>query len=53
MLSGRLFSRGTARVDYRYFDFGSYERGAPTNGVLPYSVSNTLQTVTVGVSYKF
>jgi outer membrane immunogenic protein len=43
----------TARLDYRYFNFGSYSRTAPTNGVVPYSVSNTLQTVTVGLSYKF
>ena len=43
----------TVRADYRYFDFGSYSRSAPANGVLPYSVSNKLQTVTVGLSYKF
>jgi len=43
----------TARADYRYFDFGSYSRAAPPNGVFPYSVGNKLQTLTVGVSYKF
>ena len=43
----------TVRADYRYFDFGSYTRGAPANGVAPYSVANKLQTVTVGLSYKF
>lgn len=43
----------TARVDYRYYDFGTYTRSAPTNGILPYSVDNRLQTVTVGLSYKF
>ena len=43
----------TVRADYRYYDFGSYSRSAPANGVLPYSVSNKLQTVTVGLSYKF
>ena len=43
----------TARLDYRYFDFGSYSREAPANGIAPYSVSNKLQTVTVGLSYKF
>jgi outer membrane immunogenic protein len=43
----------TARVDYRYYDFGTYTRAAPTNGIAPYSVANKLQTVTVGVSYKF
>jgi outer membrane immunogenic protein len=43
----------TTRLDYRYFDFGSYSNAAPANGVFPYSVSNKLQTVTVGLSYKF
>ena len=43
----------TTRLDYRYFDFGSYSRPAPANGITPYTVSNTLQTVTVGLSYKF
>ncbi len=43
----------TVRADYRYFDFGSYSRSAPANGIFPYSVSNKLQTVTVGLSYKF
>lgn len=39
----------TARLDYRYYDFGSYSGATP----LAYSVSNKLQTVTVGLSYKF
>jgi outer membrane immunogenic protein len=43
----------TVRADYRYFDFGSYSRSAPANLVVPYSVSNKLQTVTAGLSYKF
>ena len=43
----------TTRLDYRYFDFGSYSNSAPANGVFPYSVGNRLQTVTVGLSYKF
>ena len=43
----------TTRLDYRYFDFGSYSRPAPTNGIVPYSVGNRLQTITVGLSYKF
>lgn len=43
----------TARVDYRYFDFGSYSRSTPQIGIAPYSVNSKLQTVTVGLSYKF
>jgi len=43
----------TVRADYRYFDFGSYSRSAPANGVSPYTVGNKLQTVTIGLSYKF
>jgi outer membrane immunogenic protein len=43
----------TVRADYRYFDFGSYSRSAPANAVNPYSVANKLQTVTIGLSYKF
>ena len=43
----------TVRADYRYFDFGSYSRATPANGVFPYSVGNRLQTITIGLSYKF
>lgn len=46
-------SNWSARIEYRYYDFGSYTRSAPANGVRPYSVDNTLQTVTVGMSYHF
>lgn len=41
------------RAEYRYYDLGTYQNLAPTNGVLPYEVANTFQTVTVGASYKF
>jgi outer membrane immunogenic protein len=43
----------TARLDYRYYDFGGYTRSAPANGITPYSVDSKLQTVTVALSYKF
>jgi outer membrane immunogenic protein len=43
----------TVRADYRYYDFGTYTRSVPANGITPYSVSNKLQTATVGLSYKF
>lgn len=42
--------------DYRYYDFGSFGRdGTPLtpNGQLPYRVSATASTVTVGLAYKF
>jgi outer membrane immunogenic protein len=44
------------KVEYRYYDFGSYSRaGAPLtpNGQLPYSVNNTYSLVTVGLDFKF
>lgn len=41
------------RAEYRYYDLGTYRNSAPTNGVFPYEVANKIQTVTVGVSYKF
>ena len=41
------------RVEYRYYDLGTYQNLAPTNGLFPYEVSNTLNTVTAGFSYKF
>lgn len=42
-----------ARVQYRYYDLGTFQNLAPTNGVLPYEVKNKLSTVTAGISYKF
>jgi outer membrane immunogenic protein len=42
----------SARIDYRYYDFGSYTR-TPVNGNATFSVDNTLQTFTAGVSYRF
>jgi outer membrane immunogenic protein len=42
----------SARLDYRYYDFGSYTR-TPGNGNATFTVDNTLQTVTVGLSYRF
>ena len=48
-----LLPRWTVRADYRYYDFGSYTRSVPANGITPYSVDNSLQTITVGLSYKF
>jgi len=41
------------RAEYRYYDLGTYQNLAPANGVSPYEVSNKLNTVTAGLSYKF
>lgn len=41
------------KFEYRYYDFGRYERLAPLNGQLPYTVNNTYSVVTVGLDFKF
>jgi outer membrane immunogenic protein len=44
------------KVEYRYYDFGTYTRaGSPftPNGQLPFNVANTYSVVTLGVDYKF
>ena len=41
------------KFEYRYCDFGRYERAAPLNGQIPYTVDNTFSVVTVGLDYKF
>jgi outer membrane immunogenic protein len=41
------------KVEYRYYDLGTYHHTAPTNGVAAYNVSNTYSTVLLGLDYKF
>jgi outer membrane immunogenic protein len=41
------------KVEYRYYDLGTYHRIAPTDGVAAYNVSNTYSTVLLGLDYKF
>jgi outer membrane immunogenic protein len=41
------------KFEYRYYDFGRYERLSPLNGQLPYTVDNTYSVVTVGLDFKF
>jgi outer membrane immunogenic protein len=41
------------KVEYRYYDLGNYSRANPTNGVIPYTVSNTYSTLLVGLDFKF
>jgi outer membrane immunogenic protein len=42
-----------AKFEYRYFDFGTYSRPAPTNGVGSYNVTSTYNLITVGLDFKF
>ncbi|WP_050031545.1 outer membrane beta-barrel protein [Bradyrhizobium sp. LTSP857] len=41
------------KIEYRYLDFGTFHRDAPTNGVLAYNVANTYSVVTIGLDFKF
>jgi outer membrane immunogenic protein len=41
------------KIEYRYYDLGTYHRDAPTNGVPAYSVANTYSTVLLGLDFKF
>ncbi|MBV9533768.1 MAG: porin family protein [Bradyrhizobium sp.] len=41
------------KIEYRYYDLGTYHRDNPTNGVLPYNVANTYSTVLLGLDFKF
>lgn len=41
------------KIEYRYYNLGTYHRDAPLNGVLPYNVANTYSTVLLGLDVKF
>ena len=41
------------KLEYRYYDFGRYDRSIPLNGQIPYTVDNTYSVVTVGLDFKF
>ena len=41
------------KIEYRYYDLGTYHRDAPANAVLPYNVANTYSTVLLGLDVKF
>jgi outer membrane immunogenic protein len=41
------------KVEYRYYDLGTYHRDAPLNTAMPYQVSNTYSTVLLGLDFKF
>ena len=41
------------KIEYRYYDLGTYHRDTPANAVLPYNVANTYSTVLLGLDFKF
>jgi outer membrane immunogenic protein len=41
------------KFEYRYYDFGTFNRAAPTNGVASYGITNTYSVVTLGLDFKF
>jgi outer membrane immunogenic protein len=41
------------KFEYRYYDFGTFNRAVPTNGVTPYTIGNTYSVVTLGLDFKF
>jgi outer membrane immunogenic protein len=41
------------KFEYRYYDFGRYERLNLLNGQIPYTVDNTYSVVTLGLDFKF
>jgi outer membrane immunogenic protein len=43
----------SAKGEYRYYDFARYSRPVPANGITPYDVRSTYQTVTIGLNYRF
>ena len=52
-IASALTANLIGKFEYRYYDFGRYERAAPLNGQIPYTVDNTFSVVTVGLDYKF
>lgn len=41
------------KIEYRYYDLGTYHRDLPLNTALPYTVANTYSTVLLGIDVKF
>ena len=41
------------KIEYRYFDLGTYHRDTPLNTAMPYTVANTYSTVMLGLDFKF
>ena len=41
------------KIEYRYYDLGTYHRNNPANTAMPYDVANTYSTVLLGLDFKF
>ena len=41
------------KLEYRYYDYGRYNRSVPLNGQLPYTVDSSYSVLTVGLDFKF
>jgi outer membrane immunogenic protein len=41
------------KIEYRYYDLGTYIRLAPLNTAMRYNVANTYSTVLLGLDFKF
>ena len=41
------------KIEYRFYDLGTYHRDAPLNGLQPYTVTATYSTVLLGLDFKF
>lgn len=41
------------KIEYRYYDLGTYHRDVPLNTAMPYTVANTYSTVLLGLDFKF
>jgi len=41
------------KIEYRYYDLGTYHRDAPLNTAMPYTVADTYSTVLLGLDFKF
>jgi hypothetical protein len=41
------------KIEFRYYDLGTYHRDAPLNRAIPYNVANTYSTEMLGLDFKF
>jgi len=41
------------KLEYRYYNMGRYDRAAPLNGQVPYTVDSSYSVMTIGFDYKF
>ena len=43
----------STKFEYRYFNFGTFSRTAPTNGLAAYTDNTSYSIITVGLDFKF